>query len=192
MTSKVKAGTNEPYRYLMCSRRRRTGAAGCPNGKWIPYCDFRDDVISGIINKAKESITLLKDSSSLNLLPAIPDSDKEKKKLAKRIEDNRKLLFEIRRQNMLGDIDDSQYKFEKTQYEKEITDAGKNLEEIEAREGQRIDIQKALKLMNAALGEMISLKDYADVDKTRLLISRLVNRIEVNADGKVFVHNSLM
>lgn len=188
MSSKTKNKSGKEYRYLMCSRRRRTGVIGCKNGKWIPYNDVRDDLINEILNRAKARYAALTNGTSdISVDEINKDFDKEKRKLEKRVEDNRKLLFEIRRQNMLGEIDGGQYEFEKSQYEQEIVDADKQLSIIKAKQQQRADIERTQKQMKLAMDELTSLKSYDDIEKTRILLVRLVDRIEVDSEGEVNV-----
>jgi hypothetical protein len=48
------------------------------------------------------------------------DSLKEMKIYEKQIETNRKMLFELRKEKMMGAINEKQYEFEKQQYEAEL------------------------------------------------------------------------
>ncbi|MBB3132176.1 DNA invertase Pin-like site-specific DNA recombinase [Paenibacillus rhizosphaerae] len=189
MGSKTNNKSGIPYRYLMCSRRRRTGEAGCCNGKWIPYYDFRDELIKGILDRVRNSIRALEEKGTNELQAQLPESTslKEKKKLEKRVEDNRKLLFEIRRQHMLGDIEAAQYEFEKEQYEKDISESEHRLAIIEANERRSLDREKVIKDAKAALKALTDLKTYDDVEKTRVLLMQMVKRIDVNKDGETHV-----
>lgn len=177
------------YRYLMCSRRRRTGEAGCVNGKWMPYIDTRDELIKTILQEVKKRVDHFEKNGHLNdLNPELPDNnyDKEKRRLEKKIEDNRKLLFEIRRQSLLGEIDNAQYEFEKAEYEKEIAEHEQRLSVIRINEKRTLDLEKNFAEIKKALHELSNFKTYDDnLDKIRTLLLIMVKRIEVNKDGKV-------
>lgn len=173
------------YRYLMCSRRRRLGEAGCPNEKWIPYEEARDELIGEILNRISKTIKKFESSGTKELAISIPvnDFEKEKRKLEKRIEDNRKLLFEIRRQHMLDEIDKAQYEFEKEQYEKEITDFEQKLVRILAEEKKVVDLERLIKAAKKTLRELTDITSYNDdVEKTRTLLNQVVKRIYVNGE----------
>lgn len=189
MGSKTKNKGGKDYRYLMCSRRRRTGESGCSNGKWLPYYEFRDELIQGILEKAQDSLRVLEEQGAEEIKAQLPESDyaKERKKLEKRIEDNRKLLFEIRRQHLLGEIDSGQYEFEKVQYEKEILDSEHRLSIIDANERRSLNREKTIKDTKSALEALTDLGTYDDVEKTRVLLMQMVKRIEVDKDGEVKV-----
>lgn len=173
----------------MCSRRRRTGEIGCSNGKWLPYYEFRDELIKDILERVRESIRVLEEEGASEINSQLPESntEKDKRKLEKRIEENRKLLFEVRRQHMLGEIDDAQYEFEKAQYEKEISESEHRLAIIEANELRSLDREKVIRETKQYLKELTEMTTYDDVEKTRMLLMHMVKRIEVNKDGEVDV-----
>ena len=180
------------YRYLMCSRNRRMGKSGCLNNKWLPYQSVRDDLINEILMRLKEKISDFEDGiNEIDLNFPTNDFDREKKKLQKRIEDNRRLLFEIRRQHMLGEIDNNQYNFEKELYEKEITEAERRLLQISIEEKRVIDTEKVIQEIKKALKELTELKSYDDFDKTRSLLLQVVKRIEVSKDGEITIQTRI-
>ncbi|WP_199925741.1 recombinase family protein [Paenibacillus bouchesdurhonensis] len=187
MKGKSRDGGKE-YRYLLCSRRRRMGKAGCSNNTYFPYYDLRNDLIGNILGRIRQKIRELESRGTDDIGITIPqnDFDKEKRKLNKQIENNRKLLFEIRRQHMLGDIQTSQYEYEKEQYEKEITDHEKRLEAIVAEEKRSFDVERIKKDARRVLTEMTNLKSYDDdIQKTRALLMQVVRRIDVAQDGDI-------
>ncbi|CAM3879301.1 recombinase family protein [Cohnella lubricantis] len=172
------------YRYLMCSRRRRTGEAGCSNNKWIPYYEMRDELIGEVLRRLRERLAEIESGKVSARVPS-NDREKEKRKLEKRIDDNRKLLFEIRRQNMLGELDKAQYDFEREQYEKEIEEADKKLALIVAEERRTIDTDRIAKEAHKAVKVLTELSSYDDVEKVRPLLMQCVKRIDVHHDGEV-------
>lgn len=175
------------YRYLMCSRRRRTGEIGCCNSKWIPYYETRDELIKTVLVEMKKWTDGIDKKLLEGVSIQLPNNnyDKEKKKLERKIEDNRKLLFEIRRQNLLGEIDSVQYEFEKSEYEKEINENEQRLSKIRINEKRTLDVEKNFRDIKRALTELSDFKSYdEDIEKIRTLLLIMVKRIEVNKDGK--------
>jgi site-specific DNA recombinase len=103
------------------------------------------------------------------------------------MDDNRRSLMEIRRQNRLGELDGRQYEFEKAQYEKEIAEAETKLAVITTREQQKPESLITIEEMNKALDELTSGRSCDDVENMRLLLARLVDRIEVDSEARVHV-----
>lgn len=185
--------SSDKYRYLMCSKRRRQGETGCVNGKWIPYYSFRDEIIGWIVTQLSKKINSeeIAVRSTRNVSFAEHDFEKEIKRYKKEIEDNRKLLFEIRRQHMLGEIDEDQYEFEKEQYEKEIQTLESRLSAAEKKAKEIVNLERLRKEAKEAVDELLSLENYEDVDKTRIILSRLIERITVDKDGQIDVYTML-
>lgn len=186
----VTMGSKGKYRYLMCSRRRRMGEAGCSNKKWIPYYKMRDEIVGEILRRIKRSLKEFESKGTKELVLGMPQGDleKERRRLKKRIEENRKLLFEIRRHHMLGEIDRDQYEFEKAQYEKEIAEAEDRISVIEEEEKRSLDVERLIKDAKKALNELTQLKSYEkDIEKTRLLLMQVVKRIEVDKDSQITI-----
>ncbi|WP_249435726.1 recombinase family protein [Paenibacillus sp. Marseille-Q4541] len=182
------------YRYLICSRRRRMGEAGCSNAKWLPYLQIRDELIEKLLNLMDEKIDIVENIILKKLKIGFINNDfeKEKRKLEKQIENNRKLLFEIRKQNMLGEIDKNQYEFEKTQYEKEITDCENQLSIVRVNEKKTMNIEQVFKEAKEATNNIRKLKSYDDVDTTRGLLMQIIQRIETDKYGKVEITTKLL
>lgn len=180
------------YPYLICSRRRRVGEIGCKNNKWIPYLEVRDKLIDQVIKRMRDTLDRIeKGTKSLGVTMAKNNFDKEKRKLEKRIGDNRKLLFEIRRQSMLGEVDAAQYEFEKEQYEKEISESEERLKVIVADERKSLDVEKLVNDAKNSLRQLSDLKSYDDVEKTRALLMQTVKRIEVDHNGHIVMETYL-
>lgn len=187
------SSNGKSYKYLMCSKRRRQGAKGCENSTWIPYVDFRDEVISAIIDRLNKAIEMKDAERSLhdNTAYSVKDYDKDIKKLEKIISDNRRLLFEIRRQHMLEDISEEQYEFEKEQYELEIEDASKKINAMSRKSEDQKDRERLKREVSQALNQLTSLEDYEDVDRTRNTLIKLIERIEVSKSGDVDIFSVL-
>lgn len=181
------------YSYLMCSKRRRQGGAGCSNPAWIPYAEFRDELISDVIKRINMIVDMEESAIEAGDLAEFSSTDysKDIKKYEKTITDNRKLLFEVRRQHMLKEMSDSQYDFEKGQYESEIEEAEIRLTKLNKLINERQDRGKLIEDVRAALAQVSSIDDYEDVERTRITLSKLIDRIEVAADGDVKVYSVL-
>ncbi|MEB4784819.1 recombinase family protein [Paenibacillus jamilae] len=190
MVAMASIKNGKKYQYLLCSRRRRIGEKGCSNSKWIPYHEMRDDTIAEILRRIKSAVKAMESKGAAELSVSVPQNnyDKEKRKINKRIEDNRRLLFEIRRQHMLGEIEQSQYEFEKEQYTVEIDTNEMRLTEINNEEKRSFDHARLLKDAKKSLHELTRLESYAhDVDKTRILLMKVVRRIDVSANGDISI-----
>ena len=178
------------YRYLMCSCRRRIGERGCVNRHWLPYEDTRDELISQIIHRISAALSALENQGVDHIHVTIParSFDKEKRLLEKRIEANRRLLFEIRRQHLLEEIDRAQYQFEKDKYEQEISSQEKRLECIKAEEQKKVDQQRLIVGTKKALEELMDITSYTNnMERTRSLLSQVVKSIQVTKEGEVNV-----
>jgi site-specific DNA recombinase len=183
----------EKYRYLLCSKRRRQGATGCANNKWIPYYNFRDDVITWI----SQSLTNVIDSearadvAAKNAKIVEIDFERDSKKLIKIIDDNRKFLFEIRKRNMRGEIDDSQYEFEKKMYEDEIKEAESRLSLLTKKVHGLNNRDKLRDAIRDNLNELKSLNNYENTEITRMILSRLIEKIVVDKEGNIDIYSPI-
>lgn len=177
------------YRYLVCSRRRRQGDAGCDNDFWLPYHPFRDDLID-ILSHALRKITtaeelLEKFKGLINLNQA--DYESELEKLQKRIADNRKCLFELRREKMSGHFhDEQQYNLEKAYYEQEIVQLEKRLTELKEEQSKKSDLSELYDQVTDMLDELLDL-DFDSFDELQLVLKKLLSEIKVSRDGDILV-----
>lgn len=181
------------YTYLMCSKRRRQGEAGCINDGWIPYEEFRDELVKAFVERLNKAVNLeaVGDQIAESAEYLTQDLDKEIKRLDKIISDNRKLLFEIRRQHMLSQVDDSQYAFEKEMYEKEISEAEAKQQALKGKIEMRRDRERLRKDVKNALSQLGELNNYDDVDQLRIVMAKLIDRIELNVEGEADVYSVL-
>ncbi|MDR6883043.1 recombinase family protein [Bacillus sp. 3255] len=183
------------YTYLVCSKRRRQGASGCVNKSWVPYEEFRDELINGVVERMNRAVNFgsfaggITDTSEYG--NSVNDFEKDIKRLEKTIADNRMLLFGIRKQHMLQEMNDNQYEFEKQQYELEIADAEQKLGSIRAKNAQRKDKDKLHKDIKAALSQITARGTYDDVEFTRITLSKLIDRIEISEEGEADVYTVL-
>lgn len=182
------------YRYLICSTRRRQGERGCDNNLWIPYFDFRDTIIAELSNKMKLLINIEHHVSNFDgqgmLLNGQVNHEKEKKKLEKKIDANRKLLFELRKQSMQGEIDKEQFEFEKEMYENEIATFKSKLEMSTSLMNEQVDLEKLRDRIREALTSLANL-NIQQIDEMSLTLSKLVEKLVVSGDGVVEIHTPL-
>lgn len=190
--SSVKPNGNR-YTYLLCSTRRRQGAKGCTNKTWIPYKPFRDEVIASVIGRLKRAIELegVEQSIHDNTVFTANTYSEEIKNIEKMVNSTRKLLFEVRRQHMLGQVTDEQYDFEKEVYENEISTSMKKIASLSKKELAHKNQDKLRAEVSQALHRLIAIDDYDNVEKTRNTLTRLIERIDVSEDGDVDIHSVL-
>jgi site-specific DNA recombinase len=197
VSAKSKNGKNltdgKEYRYLICSKRRRIGEKGCVNDLWLPYDDFRETVIKEISKQLREKIDVERITQEHKTAPIKVqqfDTDKEKKKLEKTLQVNRKLLFELRKEYKLGDIDEEQYKFEKEQLEKEISIAQQQLAKITDTFQVEKNLNMLEKEIKKSLDELVNLS-YDRVDELQLVLRKLIKKIEVNKEAEAEIYTPL-
>ncbi len=194
MSSKVSNGKR--YYYLICSRRRREGVAGCENGKWIPYQEMRDELIGWVERRIREQLDV--EAGTDDVINHIKEhenpaksTENEIKKIKKQIEQNRELMFKLRRQNMIGDLDDAQFKYEKGIYEKEIAELESKLEKMQEVVARQKDYEEDRAKIKAAVNELTNLDTYDEVEKVRVTLSKLITEIIVDNDGNIDVYTLL-
>lgn len=183
--------SNEKYRYLFCSRRRRHGQAGCVNDKWIPYYPFRDEIIRMVTESMSPEVDSKEISENTKFTFLNQDLEKNMKRLRKTIDDNRKFLFELRKLNMLGEVDDAQYAYERKQYEGELSRSELSLAELSKKSDDQRDSEKLRKHIKENLDDLTSLDNYDDTDKLRIILMRLIERITIDSNGDTEVHTML-
>lgn len=177
------------YRYLVCSRRRRQGEAGCINDFWLPYYPFRDELI-GILSSALRSITsaeqLLEKHKGLIRIDQ-SGLESEIRTLQKRIAENRQCLFELRREKMSGQLlDEEQYRLEKSFYEKEIVQFERRLAEAAEELRKNSDLTELYENVADMLDELLDL-DFDHFDEMQLILKKLLSQITVDRSGDIQV-----
>jgi len=191
------------YRYLICSARRRMGAAGCENGLWIRLDDFRDELLEALKKKLREKINIEEISSTV-ILPIhkkTVSNGNEQKLIEKQIAANRKLLFELRREFKMqedgtGSTDDEdfitkeQYLFEKTAYEKEIESLQKKISAIELNKEVIKSDEEIRSRIKLGLEQLANL-DFDNIDEMQLILKHLVEKVTVSKDGEVAIYTPL-
>lgn len=182
---------SKEYRYLVCSLRRRKREYGCTNNKWIPYKEVRDQIIDDLKGKMKVRLEHLKASDNtfdknIRITEKNDSPEKGVKKLEKSIENNRNLLFELRKQHMSGKIDDKQFEYEYEIYNKEITQMESKITSLQSMQKLRYDMIQLKTDFEKYFNEITHL-DNDDYDKVKMILSYFVERIDVNMDGEIEV-----
>lgn len=193
VSMKSKNGKNSAdgreYRYLICSRRRRQGDAGCLNDFWLPYYSFRDDLLKELSNRlrsitsAEQLLERFKNTIQVNT----NDIDLEIKRLQKNIEENRKCILELRKEKMKGAFnDEEQYEFEKRHYEQEIQVWENRMNSLKQELQKKADLTQLYEEVMDSLDELLDL-DYDNFDELHLTLKKLIASIEVDRDGQINV-----
>jgi site-specific DNA recombinase len=108
------------------------------------------------------------------------NNEKEANEYQRQIEQNRELLFKLRKQKMLGELDDAQYNFEREMYEKDIAELEAKLEKVQSELNQQKDYAEERANIKAAVEELTNLDSYDEVDKVRITLSKLIKEITVD------------
>lgn len=193
VSMKSKNGKNladgREYRYLVCSRRRRQGDAGCTNNFWLPYYSFRDDLLEELsdrlrsITSAEQLLERFKDNIKINTY----DIESEIKRLEKNIDENRRYLLELRKEKMRGGFrDEEQYEYEKRHYEQEIQGWENRVHNLKQELQKKADLTQLYEEVMDSLDELLDL-DYDNFDELHLTLKKLIARIEVSQDKQIYV-----
>ncbi|WP_424768357.1 recombinase family protein [Paenibacillus sp. sgz302251] len=191
--SRSKNTNGKEYRHLICSTRRRQGDKGCNNNLWVPYFDFRDELISDVSIKLKRIIdaeSITNDYKGKIVKTKTYDNEKDIKKIEKAIESARKMLFELRKQKMLEEIDNEQYLYEKELYEKEIASNQSKLVQSSAKAAEEVNIEIIYDAIRTALTKLAELT-FDHMDEMRLVLSKLIEKVTVSKDGEVEIYTPL-
>lgn len=188
-----KSDETKRYRYLMCSKRRRQGVKGCSNSTWIPYEETRDGIIEQVIIRLnrKMELSTIPDGALEEAEFVIKDFEKDIKKLEKQISDNRRFLFEIRRANMAGEIENGQYDYEKSHYENEIADAERKMKKLSKKSDDHKNKEQFIIDMKQSLIHLSQMDTTNEVEETRIHLLKLIEKIEIDNEGIVKVYSVL-
>lgn len=177
------------YRYLICSKRRRQGDAGCKNDYWLPYYPFRDELLellSSTFRNIASAEELFEKHKGLIQIDQ-RDMEVEIKKLNKAITMNRDCLFKLRKAKMLGEIeDDEQYEHEKMTYEREIKEFENRLSRLVAEQQKQTDLTELYESVMEMLDELLDL-EFEQFDEMQLILKRLISEITVDLNGEIKV-----
>jgi site-specific DNA recombinase len=188
MRSKISKSGNE-YRYLICSSRRRKGNAGCINNCWLPYHPFKRDLIMSISKNINHTVEALMDKNKDLFSLDHTQIQKETKNYEKQIENSRRLLFQLRKEKMLGSLNEKQYEYEKLQYEAEIAQLEKRLKENNVNIDKYANLQDLVEEVKENLDDLIKLNfdDEEEFDELRIILMKLIEKITVSIDGEINV-----
>ncbi|UOF90220.1 recombinase family protein [Fodinisporobacter ferrooxydans] len=177
------------YRYLVCSKRRRQGDAGCGNNFWLPYYPFRDDLLKELsyclrtITSAGQLLERFKDMIQIQTT----DIEMEIKKLERHMENNRKFLFELRKEKLSGKIkDNEQYEYEKIMFEQEIQSFENRLANLQRKLQKKEDSTLLYEDVKDSLEELLDL-DCENFDELHFTLKKLIASIRVDKNGKIDV-----
>lgn len=182
------------YRYLICSKRRRQGNAGCHNNYWLPYYNFRDELIKDISDKL-QSVTsaeqLFMTHKGLIQIDA-STSEKEIAELDNKITRYREAMYSLRKAMLDGEIDEKQFRYEKEQFEKEIKRYESKVVELKKTLSNRDNLLELYNDVMNSLDELLDLNfdDEKEFNELRIVLMRLVQNIEVKNDGTVLVRTT--
>ncbi|RUT48785.1 recombinase family protein [Paenibacillus anaericanus] len=192
MKGKSRDGGKE-YRYLMCSKRRRQGEKGCINAKWMPYIPLRDQIIETAIKLMREKINMTSAQRDVESLYSFKENSygKDIKKIENKIIENRKLLFELRRQHMLNELSDDQYEFEKGMYDKEITESESKLKSLNKKVDDHRDWTVLKNTLEEALVFLENQSNYDNAESIRNTLIKLIEKIDVDKNGRIEMHTVL-
>lgn len=193
MKSKSRSNSKEgkEYRYLICSKRRRQGNVGCSNAFWLPYHPFKEDLLTSISDQISDisSVELL--FNKYKDLINVDQKENEKKitKLEKQITSNRTMLFQLRKDKNLGEIDEKQYAYEKKQFESELLELEYQLEEYCKDVEKKNDLQELYDEIKDSLDNLLTLNfdDEEEFEELKSIIKKLIHKITVDREGNISV-----
>lgn len=194
MVSVKSRGSNSgrsEYRYLVCSKRRRQGRAGCSNAYWLPYEPFCQEIrkqLAAMMQQLISAEELLErqrdcfDSTSSEML--------EQERLQLKISRYREALYRLKKSLLDCELDPKQYEYERERFEQELKRCEQQWEQLESAEGkdwQQSAIEEHARERLEQLLSQAVLSD-ASVDEEARFIKHWIERIEVNEDGQIKVY----
>ncbi|WP_100663761.1 recombinase family protein [Geobacillus sp. WSUCF-018B] len=192
MLSGKRGKKGQQYRYLICSSRRRMGAAACENDLWIPLEEFRNSLLAHITEQLKKWIDVENITENLTI-PASnkeKDAEKEIEKVERKLLNTRRHLFELRKEFKNGDVSKEQYEFEKVEYEKEIEALEKRLNKLKKIKEQKHDDELVKRRIKNALNDLANL-NYENVAELQLVLKQIVDEITVDKHGNTEIFTPL-
>ena len=192
MKSGKKGKNGQEYRYLICSSRRRMGTKGCQNGFWLPLGAFTNALLQEIKTSLNNFINIEEVSSNVKVPndAGTESTDKKQKQYQRSIEQYRKLLFELRSDFKLGEIDREQFDFEKEQLDLKIKETQNKLKQL-SELNTKVTNEHAIKVqVKEALNKLVKL-EFTEVDELQIILKQLIEEINVNKDGEAEIHTPL-
>ncbi|WP_195572220.1 recombinase family protein [Paenibacillus sp. 1001270B_150601_E10] len=195
MKSNHKSGGS--YRYLVCSKRRRQGEAGCSNGYYLSYDAFYQAIrerLSSMMRQLASVEELLEyyrqKEGEYNPSALWGSRLKEEHALQAKIDRYREALYLLRKSKLEGNMDAKQYAYEKQRFEEEL-----RLCELQWEQGQQpaadheeqgsleADIHRKLEGLLR-----FDLQQWASTEEAERLIRHWIERITVDRCGHVEVY----
>jgi Site-specific recombinases, DNA invertase Pin homologs len=185
---------SKEYRYLVCSRRRRQGDAGCRNEYRLPYEPFRDALLADLADKMsavapaeewfEKHCGLIRDDP--------PEHEREIAELDARIRRCREAIYTLRKDWVDGRLDREQMEFEKSRFEQELRLLEERLAEKKANAPRRGDMDGVHRNVRDALEDLLELNfdDEEEFDELHLILRKLIEAIAVARNGVVMVRTS--
>jgi DNA invertase Pin-like site-specific DNA recombinase len=185
---------SKAYRYLVCSRRRRQGDAGCRNDYRLPYEAFRDALLEDL----SERLSAVAHADELfeqhrGLIRDDPnDHEREIAELSAKITRCREAIHMLRKDWVDGRLDRQQMEFEKSRFEREIRLLEERLAEKKANAPRREDIGDTHQDVRDALENLLDLNydDGEEFDELHLILRKLIESITVSRSGVVTVRTA--
>lgn len=188
VSSGKKTKDGKTFRYLQCSRNKRNGKLGCTNNFHLPYELFRDELITGISTQLKRYTTPehLLEKFKTSIVLDSNNVDKEIPKINRQLELQRKLLQEIRKQKILGELDEAQFEFEKKEYEEEIRKLENRKSDLLLKKEQQNNYDTLYQEVLSGLNDLLDL-DFENYQDTHITLKKLIDLITVDVSGSVTV-----
>lgn len=179
------------YRYLICSRRRRQGDAGCRNDYWLPYEDFRDTLLADLSEQlsAMTSVEELFAKHQGLIQSDRHDHEKEISEINAKIKRYREAIFSLRKDMVDARLDLEQMEYEKRQFEKEVRQLEQRLVEKRENQQKRENILHLYEEVREALDDLLEMNydDDEDFDELHLILRKLIEKITVSKIGTIVV-----
>lgn len=184
---------DKEYRYLICSTRRRQGERGCRNNLWVPYLPFRDTIFAELSSKLKKMINISEIvNANVDRLTSIKqlNYDKDIKRLDRQIENSRKMLFELRKSQIAGEVDRSQFDYERAAYEQEIQRCQKQINKLSVITAEKHTLEKIQIEIREGIHDLVHFKNQ-DFDRIRLVLQKIIDKIYISRSGVIVLHTPL-
>ncbi|MFD2117955.1 recombinase family protein [Paenibacillus yanchengensis] len=187
--SKLILGTEESYRYLACSKRRRQGKLGCQNALWLPYHKVRQQVLQQLAAWMQQSSTasqLLEQHRHL-IKYDYEDLIEEIDRLTKQVEQKRQYLLQLRHDYWSGIFHDKQqYLLEKTFFETEIKTTKDRLHVITEQLKTAKNTSQLERTIWNDLHALLQLK-LPLFDELHYVIKQLLQEIKIENNGTIHI-----
>mgnify|MGYP001199961404 CR=1 FL=1 len=181
-------------RFLVCSRRRRQGPAGCENGYRLPYESFRDALLENLSARLAAVVRVeeLLDRHREALIAPARDRERGIARLEARIRRCREAIAMLNRDWVDGRLDREQVEREKSRFERELWRLEERLDEMKAQELRLEGVRSRLDRAREAINDLIRLRfdDKEAFDELHFILRKLVISVRVDAGGMAVVQTA--